>query len=104
MTEAEIFKEGEVVVRGLKFKFREMNGDQALSLAKYGQDKEMIARKSLEMIVVEPKIDKEFLKKITASTLAELSIEIAKFAGTEEDFRNLQADLLKEQTGTTDTN
>ena len=102
--EAEKFKEEEKTINGIKFKFREMNGDQALSLAKYGQDKEMIARKSLEMIVVEPKIDKEFLKKITASTLAELSIEIAKFAGREEDFRNLQVDLLKEQTGTTDTN
>lgn len=99
----EKFKEMEKEISGIKFKFREMNGDQALSLAKYGQDKEMVARKSLEMIVVEPKIDKEFLKKITASTLAKLSIEVAKFAGAKEDFQNLQEDLLSGQIGTTDT-
>lgn len=99
----EKFKEMEKEISGIKFKFREMNGDQALSLAKYGQDKEMVARKSLEMIVVEPKIDKEFLKKITASTLAKLSIEVAKFSGAKEDFQNLQEDLLSGQIGTTDT-
>lgn len=99
----EKFKEMEKEISGIKFKFREMNGDQALSLAKYGQDKEMVARKSLEMIVVEPKIDKEFLKKITANTLAKLSIEVAKFSGAKEDFQNLQEDLLSGQIGTTDT-
>ena len=104
MSEVETFKEKEIEINGIKFKLRELNGDQALSLARFGDNKEMMARKALEMIVQEPKITKDFLKSITASTLIKLSIEVEKFTGAEgKDFQNLQEGLLKEQTGTTGT-
>jgi len=91
-------KTQEVEIEGQKFKIKELDTDSALKLSKI-EDREQIARKTLEMSVIEPKLTTEFLQKLPARIGVQLILKINELNGFTEDFIKVPEVLPKKKSG-----
>lgn len=88
----------EVEIEGQKFKIKELDTDSALKLSKI-EDKEEIARKTLELSVVEPKMTEEFLKNLPTRIGIQLILKINELNGFGKDFLKVPEILPKKMSG-----
>ena len=87
-----------IEIEGMKFKIKELDTDSAFKLSKI-EDKEMIARKTIEMSVIEPEITEEFLKRLPARIGIQLILKINELNGFGEDFPRVPEVLPKKANG-----
>lgn len=93
-----MLKEKEIEIEGYKFKIKELDTDSALKLSKT-EDREEIARKTIELSVIEPKINGEYLKTVPARIGIQLILKINELNGFGEDFPTVPEVLPKKMSG-----
>jgi len=93
-----ILKSQEIEIEGQKFKIQELDTDSALKLSKT-EDRELIARQTIEMSVIEPKITEEFLKELPARIGIQLILKINEINGFTADFLKVPEVLPKPKSG-----
>ena len=93
-----MLKTQEFEIDEIKFKIKELSMDSALSLSKI-EDREEIARKTIEMSVIEPKLTKELLAELPAKTGIKLIMKINELNGFGEGFPAVPEVLPKRTSG-----